>query len=106
MRFKRAGFLTKIVVLALLQRVVRVNTLKNVEVKFIHRVETLAFINTYFQEMGVKVLDVDFHVETKEGRNIYTNLYSLDMPSHTSYVDIVNRLSEHANIQLVRTRNM
>lgn len=95
-----------IVVLALLQRVVRVNTLKNVEVKFIHRVETLAFINTYFQEMGVKVLDVDFHVETKEGRNIYTNLYSLDMPSHTSYVDIVNRLSEHANIQLVRTRNM
>ena len=83
-----------------------VNTLKNVEVMFIHRVETLAFINTYFQEMGVKVLDVDFHVENKEGRNLYTNLYSLDMPSHTSYVDIVNRLSEHTNIQSVRTRNM
>ena len=95
-----------IVVLSLLQRIVRVNTLKNVEVMFIHRVETLAFINTYFQEMGVKVLDVDFHVENKEGRNLYTNLYSLDMPSHTSYVDIVNRLSEHANIQSVRTRNM
>ncbi len=95
-----------IVVLALLQRVVHVNTLKNVEVMFIHRVETLAFINTYFQEMGVKVLDVDFHVENKEGRNLYTNLYSLDMPSHTSYVDIVNRLSEHTNIQSVRTRNM
>ena len=95
-----------IVVLALLPRGVHVTTLKNVEVMFIHRVETLAFINTYFQEMGVKVLDVDFHVENKEGRNLYTNLYSLDMPSHTSYVDIVNRLSEHTNIQSVRTRNM
>lgn len=101
-----AACLIVMVVLSLMQRLVHVNTVKNVEVKFVHRVETIAFINAYFQKMGVKVLDVDFHMENKDDRNLYTNLYSLDMPNHTSYVDIVNQLSEHVNIQSVRTRNM
>ena len=75
------------------------------EVKFIHRVETLAFINTYFQEAGIRVLDIDFHVENKGKYNLYTNVYTLDMQGGTTYRDIVNHLSEYANIQGIRTRN-
>ncbi len=100
-----AGCIIVIITLTLLQRVVRVNAVKHVEIKFIHRVETIAFINDYFQSIGVKVLDIDFHVENKGKYNLYTNIYTLDMQGKTSYKDIVNKLSEYANIQGIRTRN-
>ncbi len=100
-----AGCVIVIVTLSLLQRVVHVNAVKHVEVKFIHRVETIAFINDYFQSTGVRVLDIDFHVENKGKYNLYTNIYTLDMQGKTTYKDIVNKLSEYANIQGIRTRN-
>jgi len=100
-----AGCAIVIITLSLLQRVVRVNAVKHVEIKFIHRVETIAFINDYFQSVGVKVLDIDFHVENKGKYNLYTNIYTLDMQGKTTYKDIVNKLSEFANIQGIRTRN-
>lgn len=100
-----AGCVLVMVTLALLQRVVKVNAVKHVEVKFIHRVETIAFINDYFQSIGVLVLDIDFHVENKGKYNLYTNIYTLDMQGKATYKDIVNKLSEHTNIQGIRTRN-
>ena len=60
-----AGCLIVVITLALLQRVVHVNAVKHVEIKFIHRVETIAFINDYFQSIGVNVLDIEFQVENK-----------------------------------------
>ena len=101
-----AGCAIVMITLTLLQRVVHVNAVKHVEIKFIHRVETIAFINDYFQSIGVNVLDIDFHVENMGKYNLYTNLYTLDMPNHTTYKDIVNKLSEYANIQGIRTRNV
>lgn len=95
-----------LVILRLMQRIVHVNTLKRLEVQFIHRTQTLAFLNDYFSSMGVKILDVDFHAENRPEGNLYTNLYTLSMPSHTSYVDIIGTLSEHQNIRTVRTRNL
>lgn len=100
-----AGCAIVIITLSLLQRLVRVNSVKHVEIKFIHRVETIAFINDYFQTIGVRVLDIDFHVENKGKYNLYTNIYTLDMQGKTTYKDIVNKLSEYANIQGIRTRN-
>ncbi|MDD3334221.1 MAG: MgtC/SapB family protein [Eubacteriales bacterium] len=100
-----AGCGIVIITLTFLQRVVKVNAVKHVEVKFIHRVETIAFINDYFQSIGVRVLDIDFHVENKGKYNLYTNIYTLDMQGKTTYKDIVNKLSEYANIQGIRTRN-
>jgi len=55
--------------------------------------------------MSIKVLDVDFHVENREPSNLYTNIYELHLPSGLDYRDIVVKLSEHANIQSVRTTN-
>lgn len=94
------------ITLTVLQKVVKVNSVKHVEVKFIHRLETIAFINEIFQRLKIEVLDVDFHVENKADFNLYTNLYTLDMKGKASYIDIVNCLSEHANVQVVRTRNI
>ncbi len=101
-----AGCAVVLITLTLLQRVVKVNAVKHVEVQFIHRVETIAFINEYFQSIGVRVLDVDFHVENKGKYNLYTNLYTLDMRGSAAYKDIVNKLSEYVNIQGIRTRNV
>ncbi|MBQ8556939.1 MAG: MgtC/SapB family protein [Clostridia bacterium] len=101
-----AGGALVIVTLTLMQRVVHVNQIKHLEVKFIRRAATLAFINAYFEEMGVKVLDVDFHVENKGKDKVYTNLYTIDLPAKTAYKDIVIRLSEYENIEGIRTRNV
>lgn len=99
-----------LVVLTILQRIIRVNAIKRVEVRFNHRTETLAYINTFFSDNGIKVLDVDFHIESVADnrdaeQNLYTNLYTLHLPARFSYTDIVNNLSEYPHIQAVRTRN-
>lgn len=95
-----------LVVLRLLQRIVHVHTLKKLEVRFIHRSETLPFINEYFASLGVKILDMDFLAETYPEGNRYTNLYTLSIPKKASYVEIIETLSEHSNIHAVRTRNI
>lgn len=92
--------------LTLMQRLVKVNAIKHVEIQFIHRVETLNHINEYFARMGIKVLDVDFNVQVQEKRNIYTNIYTLNMPRKTTYAEIITELSEYTNIRGIRTRNV
>lgn len=99
-----------LIVLTILQKIVRVNAIKRVEVRFTHRAETLAYINEFFQKNNVKILDLDFHIEAKEdspepGHNQYTNLYTLHLPAKLTYTAIVNELSEYPYIQTVRTRN-
>lgn len=97
-------------ILTLFQKIIRVNSVKRVEVRFIHRAATLEYINSYFANENIRILDVDFHVElfrdsNKMEMNSYTNLYTLHLPSKVSYTDIVKYLSENENIQTVRTRN-
>lgn len=101
-----AGCAIVMVVLTLMQRIVRVNAIKKVEIQFIHRLETLEFINRFFEERDVTVLDVDFKVENKQPFNVYTNVYELHLPSGMSYTDIVNQLSEFTNVQSVHTTNV
>lgn len=92
--------------LTLMQRLVHVNAIKHVEIQFIHRVETLGYINEYFTRMGIKVLEVDFNVQVQEKRNVYTNIYTLNLPRKTSYAEIITELSEYTNIRVIRTRNV
>lgn len=65
--------------LNILQRIIHINTIKKLEVQFVHRAETLAFLQEYFAKLGVNILDVDFHAETRADGNIYTNLYTLSL---------------------------
>jgi putative Mg2+ transporter-C (MgtC) family protein len=97
-------------VLSLFQRIIHVNVLKHVEVKYINRTETMGFINNYFEQNNIRILDIDFHIETFSNstdidKNMYTNLYTLHLPPNLSYTDIVTHLSEHNGVQTVRTRN-
>ncbi len=103
------GFI--MVVLIVLQRVIRVNTVKRVEIRFTNRPAALPYINEYLQKNNIKVLDIDFHIEhipeaEKPEQNIYTNLYTLHLPSNLHFSDMVSQLSENVDIQTVRTRNV
>ena len=96
--------------LMLLQKMIRVNANKRVEVRFIHRNSTIEFINKYFADSGVKVLDMDFHIETVENKksddpNVYTNIYTLHLPAPLNYADLIASLAAYPDIQLVRTTN-
>ena len=102
------GCAAVLLVLLLLQKVIRVNAVKRVEIRFIKRSETLPFINEYFEEKGIKVLDLDFHFETITSTtrgevNTYTNTYTLNLPHKVSYTDVINHLSSFLNILSVRT---
>lgn len=92
-----------LLVLVIMQKVVRVNAVKKIEIKFVHRVETIDFINAYFGERGIKTLDLDFTVKVQEGQNVYTNTYTLHLPHELSYTDIVTDLSEYVNVLGIRT---
>ena len=55
----------------------------------------------------MKILDQDFHADnTKDGQNIYTNVYTLSMRGKTEYQDLITILSEYPDIRTVRTRNV
>ncbi|MDD4080997.1 MAG: MgtC/SapB family protein [Eubacteriales bacterium] len=104
-----AGMIT--VVLVLFQKLIRVNTVKRVEVRFTNRASALPFINAYMHQKHIEVLDVDFHIETFRDaeapeRNVYTNLYTLHLPPGLSYADMVMQLTQNKDIQVVRTRNV
>ena len=99
------GCVCVIAVLMVMQRIVHVNTVKKVEVTFVHRIESMQFINDYFKEKEIKTIDLDFHVESKDGVNIYTNIYTLQMPNNITYAEVVNQLSEYPNMMSVRTTN-
>lgn len=99
------GSVFVVIVLLIMQRIVRVNAMKRVEIRFVHRVETITFLNEYFESLGIKTLDLDFTVESHGETNLYTNIYTLKLPSKIAYTDIITHISEHPNIESVRTTN-
>ena len=101
-----AGSIFVILVLIMMQRIIHVRISKKLEIKFVHRVETIEYINKYFDKNTIQVVDQDFNVTSSDGQNIYTNVYTLHLPSTITYTDIVNHLSEHVNIMSIRTTNV
>lgn len=94
-----------LILLALARRALHATTRKRLEVQFIHRAQTLAFLSEYFASQQVKVLDVDFRAENHPDGKRYTNVYMLSMPHHTSCADIVGALCENPNILNVVARD-
>ncbi len=95
-----------VVVLSLLHRVIRVNTIKYMEVKYTHRQKTLAFINSYFEANNIQITDIDFNVDNETEGKVFTNIYTMNLHGKINYVDIINTLSEDSNILSIRTRNI
>lgn len=93
-------------VLLPMHRIMRTHQLKKLEVRFVHRTKTLAFIKELLDEEKVDVIDVDFHVENTKPLRTYTNVYELRLPRSLSYADFVARLSEYEDIESLHTLEM
>ena len=100
------GSIFVFVVLIMMQRIIHVRVTKKLEVRFIHRIETIEYINKYFEARGVQTVDIDFNVTSSDNKNIYTNIYTLQLPHDVTYTELVNNLSEHANILSIRTTSV
>ncbi|HML46031.1 MAG TPA: MgtC/SapB family protein [Clostridia bacterium] len=100
------GTACTLVVLSVIKQVIVVHVSKQLEVVFVERKETLEFLNDYFEEHHIKVHDVDFNMTQQDNVNTYTNTYTLELPHKSDYVNVVNDLSEYANILRVRTMDV
>ena len=87
-----------LVILRMMQKIIHVHTLKKLEVQFVHRAQTLAFLSEYFASRKIKVLDVHFRAENRPDGSRYINVYTLCVPRCTSCAEIVGALRENPNI--------
>lgn len=90
------------ITLAFLQKFVHINTIKKIEVKYLHRDETRNWINDYFDSNKIKIRDVTFKVEQKNDVALYTSVYSVTASKNVNYVNIVDDMAALKNVQLVR----
>lgn len=100
-----------LIVLTMLQKIIRVNAVKNVEIEYLDKQDTLEMLGKYFTDNKIKVLDVDFHVDITvdakgKSRNLYSNIYKLHFPQKFKYSDMVEFLMKSPNIRRIRTRNI
>jgi len=99
-----AGF--TLIVLTVIKRLVIGHFYKVLEVSFRHRKETMEFLNDLFTVNRIRVLNVDFRTkEAADGTNLYTNLYTLDLPHKLDSSTIIVDIAEHQNVLTVRTQD-
>ncbi|SES06081.1 putative Mg2+ transporter-C (MgtC) family protein [Isobaculum melis] len=97
-----AGFIAILVVLTFLKKIINIPTLKKLEVKYVHRVETKEFLTQYFEDSHVEVRDVNFSVDLHADFRIYTNIYTVELPKGLSYTDIIEDISKNKNVTKIR----
>ena len=96
------SFVGIILSLTVINRFIRVNALKKMEIRYVHRAETKEFILNYFDENQIKVEALDFDVEFFEDHRIYTNIYTVDLPKKMTYSQVMEDLSRYKNITKIR----
>jgi len=84
--------------LLFLQHAVRINPIKKIEVRYVHKKETSAYITSYFAEHKIKVRNVNMSVEIMDARRVYTNIYDVEIPRHVDDLAIIENLAQNKNI--------
>ncbi|WP_265458234.1 MgtC/SapB family protein [Enterococcus sp. HY326] len=97
-----SSFVAIIIALTLIKRIIKVPTRKKLEVRYIHREETKEFITDYFDTHKIEIEDVNFTVTFNEDYRLYTNIYTIDLPSGMTYTDVIEDLSIYKNITELR----
>lgn len=96
------GFISIMVSLSLIKKVIKIPKVRNLEIQYIHRVETKEFINNYFEKHNIEIEDVTFEVRLVNGERVYRNTFNIDLPRLLSYTDVIEELSMYTNIQQIR----
>lgn len=96
------GVITVLIVLVVLKKVLRIHTLQRIEVKYYQRTATSQFILNYFKKHQVEVEYSSFHADRQKDQTVYTNIYTVDLPTHLSYSEVMAQLTENENIIQIR----
>lgn len=94
-----------LVVLTVIKQLVVGHVYKIVEVSFANRKETLTNINDYLASQQIRIQNIDFQVIESPKGNVYTNIYTLDMPRKLDSSSVVNDIAEFETVQKVRMRD-
>lgn len=95
-------FITILITLIILNRFLHLDTVKKLEIKYRHRIETKDFVSYYFKERGIIIKGLEFHVEVTDAGNLYTEIYTVDTHNELPIPDIIDDLSRYANIVRIR----
>ncbi|MCT7780973.1 MAG: MgtC/SapB family protein, partial [Lactobacillus iners] len=96
------GALFVILVLVFSKKIIRVNTIKKLEIKYKHKFETKEFIQKYFENKGIIVSDVNFKVTQDADKIIYVNVYEIEIPRDLNYASIIEDISMNKNIMCIQ----
>lgn len=96
------GVITVLIVLVVLKKVLQIHTLQRIEVKYYQRAATSQFILDYFKKQHIEVDNSSFRAERKRDQTIYTNIYTVDLPAHLSYSEVMTQLTENPDIIQIR----
>lgn len=96
------SFIGVFIALTVVKRVIHVPTTKKLEIRYIHKQETKEFINQYFEDHKIEIEDVNFNVVLVDDNQIYTNIYTIDLPKGMTYAEVIEDLSIYKNITKLR----
>lgn len=92
------GCVAVLVSLTLVHKILRVNTLKKLEIKYVHRQETKEFLVDYFKSKKIDAEIVNFNASFEQNYRIYSKTYNINLPKNMTYTEVIEDLSSHENI--------
>lgn len=84
--------------LTLVHKILSINTLKTLEIKYIHRKETKEFIADYFNSKKIDAELINFDISFEQDFRVYEKSYNINLPKNLSYAEVIEDLSAHENI--------
>lgn len=93
-------------VLAFLQKIIHIDTLQRIEIKYRDKLATKRYLRQYFKTQRIKITDVSFSSEQSVQGTVYTNIYKIKVPRQLAYTQIVEDISLQADIVKVRLINI
>ena len=88
------SFIGIVLALTVVKKIIHVPTTKKLEIQFIHRKETKDFLADYFEKRDIIIEDVNFDVNYR----VYKNIYTINLPKNMTYAEVIEELSTYKNI--------
>jgi putative Mg2+ transporter-C (MgtC) family protein len=95
-------FAAILMTLVIYKRFLRMETVKKLEIRYYHRLETKQFIAEYFREKDITIKVLDFKLEVTENGNLYTEIYTIDLHYQMKIPQIIHDISVYGNIIHIR----
>lgn len=99
-----AGCVVVLLTLTVMQRLARPNLVKQLEITFVNRSETMTYIIRCFSDYGIRIIDADLHmVKTDTNTPLFTDTFTLSIPRKADYSLLIAELTSHDAIQSLKT---